>query len=93
GYTARRVACERPRAPIVCVTPNPIAYRQLALVWGVVPILIPNFNNTDEMLEVVSRYMIQEGYAQRGDTVVVIAGVPFGGVNQTNFLKIHTIDS
>lgn len=93
GYTARRVACERPRAPIVCVTPNPIAYRQLALVWGVIPILTPNFNNTDEMLDVVSRYMLQEGFAQRGETVVVIAGVPFGGINQTNFLKIHTIDA
>jgi pyruvate kinase len=93
GYTARRVACERPRAPIVCVTPNPVAYRQMALVWGVIPILIPNFNNTDEMLDVVSQYMVQEGYALRGETVVVIAGVPFGGVNQTNFLKIHTIEA
>jgi pyruvate kinase len=94
GYTARRVACERPRAPIVCVTPNPVAYRQMALVWGVIPILIPNFNNTDEMLDTVSHYMIQEGYANRGDTVIVIASVPFGGAaNQTNFLKVHTIDA
>lgn len=92
GYTARRVACERPRVPIVCVTPNPVTYRRMALVWGVLPILIPNFSNTDDMLDVVSQYMVQEGYAQRGDTVIVIAGVPFGAINQTNFLKIHTID-
>lgn len=95
GYTARRVACERPRVPIVCVTPNPIAYRQMALVWGVIPILIPNFNNTDEMLDTVSHYMLQEGFVSRGDTVIVIASVPFGvGVaHQTNFLKVHTIDA
>lgn len=92
GYTARRVACERPRVPIVCVTPNPITYRRMALVWGVVPLLIPNFDTTDDMLDVVSTYMVQEGYAQRGDTVVVIASVPFGVVNQANFLKVHTID-
>ena len=53
GYTARQVAKERPRTPIICVTPSEITYRRMALVWGVIPMMTPQFNTIDEMIGVV----------------------------------------
>lgn len=91
GYTARRVAKERPDTPILCVTPSPITYRRMALVWGVIPIMIPQFNTIDEMITIVVRTAHDASLVKRGDSLVIIAGVPFGLGSQTNFLKIHIV--
>jgi pyruvate kinase len=91
GYTARRVAKERPRTPILCVTPSEITYRRMALVWGVVPIMIPQFNTIDEMIQIVVRTAHDAKLVKRGESLVIIAGVPFGIGGQTNFLKIHIV--
>jgi len=93
GYTARRVARERPATPIVCITPNETTYHRMALVWGVLPLLTPEFNTIDEMISVVVRAVVEAKYADLGDTLVIIAGVPFGIGGQTNFIKVHKIGS
>jgi pyruvate kinase len=91
GYTARRVAKERPRTPIICVTPSEITYRRMALVWGVIPMMTPQFNTIDEMIGIVVRTANNSGLIERGDNLVIIAGVPFGIGGQTNFLKLHVV--
>ncbi len=91
GYTTRRVAKERPRTTILCVTPSATTYRRMALVWGVQPLLIPEFHTIDEMLQTVVRAAQDAGLVSVGDGLVIIAGVPFGIGGQTNFLKIHTV--
>jgi len=91
GYTARRVAKERPQTPILCVTPNEITYHRMALVWGVIPLLIPEFHTIDEMISTVVHAAQNEKLVKHGDSLVIIAGVPFGIGGQTNFLKIHTV--
>jgi pyruvate kinase len=91
GYTARQVAKERPRTPIICVTPSEITYRRMALVWGVTPMMTPQFNTMDEMVELVVRTANESGLVNRGDSIIIIAGVPFGVGGQTNFLKLHIV--
>ncbi len=91
GYTARQVAKERPRTPIICVTPSEITYRLMALVWGVTPMMTPQFNTIDEMVELVVQTANESGLVERGDSLVIIAGVPFGIGGQTNFLKLHIV--
>ncbi len=91
GYTARRVAKERPRTPIICVTPSEITYRRMALVWGVIPMMTPQFHTIDEMIGLVVRTANNSGLIERGDSLVIIAGVPFGIGGQTNFLKLHIV--
>ncbi|MBI5669781.1 MAG: pyruvate kinase [Chloroflexi bacterium] len=91
GYTTRRVAKERPRTPILCVTPSEITYRRMALVWGVLPLVIPEFHTIDEMIRTVVQAAQDADLVSRGDNLVLIAGVPFGVGGQTNFLKIHTV--
>ncbi len=91
GYTTRRVAKERPRTPILCVTPNEVTFRRMALVWGVIPLMVPEFNTIDEMIGVVVRAAHKAMLVDAGDSLVIIAGVPFRVGGQTNFLKIHTV--
>ncbi|MBC8171462.1 MAG: pyruvate kinase [Anaerolineae bacterium] len=91
GYTTRRVARERPRTPIICVTPNETTYRRMSLVWGVTPILISHFHTIDEMIQVIVRATHGAGLVKMGDMLVIIAGVPFGIGGQTNLLKIHRV--
>jgi pyruvate kinase len=92
GYTARKVAAQRPQVPILCVTPNEITYRRMALVWGVMPMLIPDFSTIDEMIELIVKTAREYRFVRDGDTLIIIAGTPFGVGGQTNFLKVHTID-
>lgn len=91
GYTARRVAKERPHTPILCVTPNEVTFRRMALVWGVTPLLVPEFQTIDEMIGIVVRAAHNNKIVDTGDTLVIIAGVPFGVGGQTNFLKVHNV--
>jgi len=91
GFTARRVARQRPSTPILCTTPDVTVYQRMALVWGVQPLIVPQFDTMDEMLKVVVSSAYERGMVQHGDTVVVIAGVPFGTGSGTNFLKIHVV--
>jgi pyruvate kinase len=92
GYTARKVAAERPQVPILCVTPNEVTYRRMALVWGVIPMLIPEFVTIDEMIDLIVQTARKNSYVRDGDTLVIIAGTPFGIGGQTNFLKVQTVD-
>lgn len=91
GYTAKRVARERPTTPILCVTPNPSTFNRMALVWGVLPMLIEEFHTIDEMLQIVVNAAQDAGLVQTDDIMVIIAGVPFGAGGQTNFMKIHRV--
>jgi pyruvate kinase len=100
GHTARWIASYRPRTPIVAVTPRAEVQRQLALAWGVIPILAPDYETTDEMIECAARMTQQAGLAPDsnnrglagvGDRIVITAGIPTGAGKETNMLKIHTL--
>lgn len=91
GYTARHVARGRPLAPIISVTPLPETYRRMALVWGVQPIIVPKFDSIDSMITIVVRKLHDEGYVERGDVLVILAGTPFGFGGRTNMMQIHRV--
>ncbi len=92
GTTARMVARHRPAVPIVAITPNERTLARLALVWGVTPVLIPRFANTDEMVALMVRAAQDTGFVHPGDRVVLTAGIPFGGEGRTNMLKVHVVE-
>jgi pyruvate kinase len=91
GFSARIVASQRPSVPILVLTDVPRTYRQLALVWGVVPELVPHANSYDEMVRMALDSAQRNGLAKRGDKVVVTAGVPFDVPGSTNTLKVETV--
>ena len=91
GHTARMVARYRPCMPILAATPDPAVYRRMALVWGVTPLLVPEYASTDEMIEYTTRAAREAGLVKPGDRVVITAGIPAGGEGRTNMLKVHVI--
>ncbi len=91
GSTARRVASHRPATPIVAPTPRPSTYRELALVWGVVPLLVDEFNDTDTMIVTATAAAREQGMVKDGDLVIITAGVPLGGKGLTNMIKVHQV--
>jgi len=92
GHTARMVAKHRPATPVVAVTPSLETQRRLALVWGVYPLLVSEFAHTDQMIETAVQAALDEGMVEKGDTVVITAGVPLGGAGRTNMLKVHVVE-
>jgi pyruvate kinase len=88
GSTALRVARERPRPPIVALSPNIATGRRLAVVWGVHCVVTEDARDQDDMVDRACRIAFKEGFAKAGQRVIVVAGVPFGTPGATNMLRI-----
>lgn len=91
GSTARLVAKYRPRCPILAPTPLEKTCRSFSLIWGVIPILCESSNDTDEMIERTLRVALESGLVQRGQKVVITAGVPMGVPGSTNLIKAEIL--
>jgi len=91
GSTARRVAMHRPLTPIIAPSPSETTCRQLALVWGVHPLLVEQFADTDAMISTAVGAALARHLVEEGDLVIITAGVPVGGAGLTNMLKVHRV--
>jgi pyruvate kinase len=91
GYSALRMARERPCAPIVGMTPQNGTARRLALVWGVHPVLCKEVVDVLEVSDLACQTVRTEGFGEQGETVVISAGMPFGTSGTTNLLRIAQI--
>jgi pyruvate kinase len=91
GSTALRMARERPVAPIIGLTPNMVTARQMAVVWGVHAVVTPDVHAMAEAVARAARVSLTEGFAARGEEIVVTAGVPFGQAGTTNALRVATV--
>jgi pyruvate kinase len=91
GFSARVVSSHRPRVPILALTDQPGTYRQLALVWGIIPELVPHSDSYDEMMTRAKSAVVARDLAAPGDRIIVTAGVPFDVPGTTNLLKVETI--
>jgi pyruvate kinase len=91
GFTARKVAALRPPVPILAVTTEEPTYRQLALVWGIIPVLVDRVPGYDAMLAVVRDLIIKRQYAKSGDCIVMTAGVPWDVSGSTNLIKVEVV--
>jgi pyruvate kinase len=93
GSTALRAARERPKAPILTLTPNLATARRLAVAWGLHCALSQDATSFADMVEMASAAALEQGFAGRGDAIVVTAGVPFGTPGATNILRIAWVGS
>ncbi|HVV60770.1 MAG TPA: pyruvate kinase [Pseudolabrys sp.] len=88
GSTGLRVARERPKSPIVALSPNVTTGRRLSLVWGVHCVVTEDAHDLDDMVDRASRIAFSEGFAKAGERVIVVAGVPLGTPGATNMLRL-----
>jgi pyruvate kinase len=88
GSTALRVARERPKSPIVAISPRLATCRRLALTWGVHSIHAEDARDLDDMVDRACRLAFTDGFAGTGQRVIIVAGVPLGTPGATNMLRI-----
>jgi len=91
GFSSRVVASQRPSVPILVLTDQPRTYRQLALVWGVMPELVPHCDTYEQMVRLALEVVRKRSLARTGDRVIVTAGVPFDVPGTTNMMKVETV--
>ena len=91
GRTARLMSLARPGVPILAFTPEATTYNQMALLWGVVPQLVPKSTSVEGMIARVDKAGVESGVLVAGDQVVLVAGFPIGAMGPPNFTLIHTI--
>ena len=87
GSTARQASKYRPPVPIVGISPRLGTVRRLMLSWGVMPLLSPDYEDTDDMIEKALERTLQSGIVHKGDAVVITAGIRSGVPGTTNLLK------
>jgi pyruvate kinase len=88
GATGLRASRERPRSPIVALTPNVATSRRLCCVWGVHSVLTDDAHDLDDVVLRACRFARREEFAQPGQRIIILAGVPLGTPGATNMLRI-----
>ncbi|HZS31565.1 MAG TPA: pyruvate kinase [Gaiellaceae bacterium] len=88
GRTASAVARLRPRRPIVALTHVDWAMRQLALEWGVTPVLITETGNVEDLWRLAVDATREAGLLEPGDRVVITAGTAVNIPGSTNVIKV-----
>ena len=91
GYTAKVISRFRPACPIVALCQNESTRRQLAISWGVRPLLSGEVDSTDRMFSMAVDVARKEGIVKPGETVVITAGVPLGKSGTTNLIKAEVV--
>lgn len=91
GYTARIVSAQRPSVPILAITDQWRTYNQLALVWGVQPVLFHGGISYSSMLDKARDVALELGMGEAGQRFVVTAGVPFHVPGTTNMMRVEEL--
>ncbi len=74
GLMARRLSTLRPDQRIIALTSSREAMNELALIWGVEPVIISRSKSTEEILKIGEQTLLQADLVQIGETIVVMAG-------------------
>lgn len=90
GSTARRLARDRPYAPILAATPNVEVAQSLSLCWGVTAKVTEDISDFGEMIARADTLASEAG-GENGERIVILSGFPFGRSGKTNTLKISRI--
>jgi pyruvate kinase len=92
GRTAYMISRYRPFCPVIACTSNEQTYRQLSLSWGVVPLLIKEKEELNDLFAEAIHAVREAALAGTGDVIVLTAGVPIGTSGTTNLLKVHYME-
>lgn len=92
GFTANMIARYKPGCTIVGCTTDEKVYRQLNLLWGVIPLMIKKERTTDDLFEEAVFKCKQAGLVKTGDTVVITAGVPLGVAGKTDMIHVVKVE-
>lgn len=90
GRTTLRTAKYRPGVHILSLTPKITTARHMVLVWGVTSVVVKDLQSFEDIAAEAGKAALHSGLVQKGQQIVVTAGIPFGHSGQTNLLYIIT---
>ncbi len=91
GATGLRAARERPKVPIIALSPILETARRLSLAWGTHCVVTEDAKDLDDMVDRACRIALHENFGAVGDRIIITAGVPLGTSGATNMLRIASI--
>jgi len=92
GRTAILISRYRPRIAILALTPSTMVQRRLALYFGIVPIVVQQFESVDHILRTAVATTHMSRLARRGDKIVITAGSHATVAGSTNLIKVEEMD-
>jgi pyruvate kinase len=92
GYTAYKIASQRPNTDIFVFTSNKKILTQLNLVWGVRAFYYNKLISTDHTIADIKYIMKSDGYLSPGDLVINLASIPLEDLGSSNMLKLSYVD-
>lgn len=92
GYTAYKIASQRPKAPIYVFTSNKQILTQLNLIWGVKAFYYDKQISTDHTIADIKFLLKTMGLLVIGDLVINIASIPLEELGSSNMLKLSYVD-
>jgi len=91
GSTALLVSKQRPSMPIIAYTPSENIMRRLNLYWGVIPKTMRLIEDTDDLIREMDRGLVSNKMVRKGDSVVILMGMPISQKGVTNMMKLHRV--
>ncbi|BBO83169.1 pyruvate kinase [Desulfosarcina ovata subsp. sediminis] len=91
GRTAIHISRFRPKQPIIAFTPSQTTLRQLSLFRGIYPRMILNHRSADDLIEKVSKRVVETGDLIEGDLAVITAGNPIWIAGMTNMIRVVSL--
>ncbi|MGD9852682.1 MAG: pyruvate kinase [Nitrospirales bacterium] len=91
GHTALMLSSNRPTVPIIALTPSQTVTCRLALAWGVIPVLFPQIDDTDERIRLAQDRLKEQDLLNAGQLVVIVTGERLGSSLGTNLVKVHLV--
>ncbi|MBQ6590087.1 MAG: pyruvate kinase [Lachnospiraceae bacterium] len=91
GFTARRISKYKPTCPIVACSVSEAVACQMNLLFGVIPLNLPQEDNEEGLFEAAVIAAKKAGVAEKGDKIVLTAGVPLGETGNTNMIRVFEV--
>ena len=91
GRTARMIARYRPSERVVALTLTSQTAQKLTLSFGCYPVVVEKFTTIQQIMTVVRKTALSQKLAVKGDKVVIVGGMPFGKIQETNMILVETI--
>jgi pyruvate kinase len=91
GKSSKKISRHKGDKAILVVTPNKHTFQKALLFYGCYPVLIKRFDRLNDALKVIRQYVLKNKIAAKGEKVIVVSGVPFGKVVETNSVIVEVV--
>lgn len=91
GYSAFRIASQRPKASIFVFTDNKNLLNAMSLVWGVRTFYYDKYESTDQSIADTIELLKEQGFLMKDEVVINIASVPIYSRGKANMIKLGIV--